>query len=377
MRDRIQIAVTGLRGIPAIWGGIEHHCENLYPRLVEKGYSITVYSRNYYTPPEVTCHKGLRVKRLPTIQRKYSDAALHTFLSLCDIIRNRPDIVHIHGSGPAFFSWIPGLFQPSIKVIFTCHGLDWQRKKWPRWASGLIYLGELSAIRFAAKCIVVSREIQDYFQRVHGLATSYIPNGISPFPYRPPKEIRRWGLSEIPYYLCVTRLVPEKRVEDIIEAFLSRPREPRLVITGDHSGSQDYAQYLRNQYRSHRSIIFTGYQYGAVLEELYSNARAFITASELEGLPITLLEALSAGVPCIASDIGPHREILTGLSEMTFSVGDLHLLSRHMESVDKMTDAEHQEFREKAKAKIRRDFNWESAALSHHILYQSCLLKST
>lgn len=144
----IKISVTGFRGIPATWGGIEHHCENLYSRLAEKGYDITIYARDYYVPKGITRYKGLTIKRLPTLNLKYTDALLHTLISIIHILYVNPDIVHIHGIGPCFFSWLPRIFRPRMKVFFTCHGIDWQRKKWPWLASRLIYLGELSAIFF-------------------------------------------------------------------------------------------------------------------------------------------------------------------------------------------------------------------------------------
>jgi len=120
-RPGIKIAVTGCRGVPATWGGVEQHCENLYSRLAQKGYEITVYARSYYVPKGITAYKGLRIKRLPTLNLKYTDALLHTLFSVIHILFKNPDIVHIHGIGPCFFSWIPRLFRPRMKVFFTCH----------------------------------------------------------------------------------------------------------------------------------------------------------------------------------------------------------------------------------------------------------------
>jgi glycosyltransferase involved in cell wall biosynthesis len=369
----IKIAVTGVRGVPATWGGIEHHCENLYSRLAERGYDITIYARSYYVPEGINSYKGMKIKRLPTLNLKYTDALLHTFFSLIHILFTNPDIVHIHGIGPCFFSWMPRVFRPRMKVFFTCHGLDWQRKKWPWWASRMIYLGEMSAIWFAQCRIVVSRELQRYFDSAHRIKTFYIPNGIKPIPPRGPELIKQWGLTTRGYFLCVGRLVPEKRMEDIIKAFLLHPRSCRLVIVGDNAAAGQYMNDLIKLAANHSSVIFTGYQYGAILEELLSNARAFVTASELEGLPITLLEALSYGVMCVTSNIGPHQELMETLPGLTFPVGDIQAISKQMDEVENMTENQFDDFQQKAIAMISRQFSWDTACNEHNRLYRNSL----
>jgi glycosyltransferase involved in cell wall biosynthesis len=368
-----KIAVTGVRGVPATWGGVEHHCENLYSRLAERGYDITIYARSYYVPKGITAYKGLKIKRLPTLNLKYTDALLHTLFSMIHILFTNPDIVHIHGIGPCFFSWIPRVFRPRMKVFFTCHGLDWQRKKWPWLASKLIYLGELSAILFAQYRIVVSKELQGYFDSAHGIKTFYIPNGITPIPPKEPNLIKQWGLSARRYFLFVGRLVPEKRIEDIVKAYLLNPRVYSLVIVGDNAAAGQYMNNLKRLAENAPSVIFTGYQFGAVLEELLSNARAFITASELEGLPITLLEALSYGVMCVTSDIGPHRELVETLPGLTFPVGDISAISKHMNHLETMNENQYDNFKGKAIAMISEQFSWNTACSEHDRLYRESL----
>lgn len=370
-----RIAVIGLRGVPATWGGIEHHCENLYSRLAEKGYDVTIYARSYYVPKSITAYKGMKIKRLPTLNLKYTDALLHTLFSIIHVLFTNPDIVHIHGIGPCFFSWIPRIFRPKMVVFFTCHGLDWQRRKWPWLASKMIYLGELSAIRYAQYRIVVSRELKKYFDSTHAIDTFYIPNGITPMPPKEANLIKQWGLSAKRYFLCVGRLVPEKRMEDVIKAHLLNPGGYSLVIVGDNAAAGQYMNDLMKLAKDIPSVIFTGYQFGAALEELFSNARAFITASELEGLPITLLEALSYGIMCVTSDIGPHRELMHSLPALTFPVGDIPAISKHMNHIGTMTESEHDHFKEKAISMISQQFSWETSCLEHDRLYQIGLNK--
>lgn len=373
-KPRRRIAVIGVRGVPATWGGVEHHCENLYSRLAEKGYDITIYGRNYYVPEDIELYKGMKIKRLPTLNFKYTDALLHTFFAMIHVLFTNPDIVHIHGIGPCFFSWLPRLFRPRMKVFFTCHGLDWQRKKWPWLASRLIYLGELCAVFFAQYRIVVSKDLQGYFQSVHDIATIYIPNGITPLPAREPELIKQWGLSARRYFLSVGRLVPEKRVEDVIKAFLVHPRASSLVIVGDNAASGQYTSgLLKLAEKKESSVIFTGYQFGDTLQELYSNALAFVTASELEGLPITLLEALSYGIICVTSNIPPHRELVEGLDAPSFAVGDIQSLSKYMDEVETMNAKVLAEFKQKAISMISATFSWDTTCGEHDRLYRNSL----
>ena len=369
----ISIAVTGCRGVPATWGGVEHHCENLYSRLAAMGYDITVYARNYYVPKDTTGYKGLRIKRLPTLNFKYTDALLHTFLCVLHILFGKAQIVHIHGIGPAFFSWIPRLLRPRMKIFFTCHGLDWQRRKWPLWASKLIYLGELSAVRYAHRRIVVSRDLQGHFASVHGIETTYIPNGIEPRPPRPPNRIRQWNLTPRGYFLWVGRIVPEKRVEDLIRAYLTVPRRFPLVIVGDQAAAGAYMSELKQLAGKTPAILFLGYQFGETVEELFSNARGFLSPSELEGLPITLLEALSYGTICAISDIGPHREVTESLPSLSFPVGDIAAISRCLDRVEAMDEQEFNDFSRQAVSMISERFSWETVCSEHDRLYREAL----
>jgi glycosyltransferase involved in cell wall biosynthesis len=368
-----KIAVTGFRGVPATWGGIEHHCENLYSRLAEKGYDITIYARSYYVPKGMSSYKGLKIKRLPTLNFKYTDALLHTLISIVHILFTNPDIVHIHGIGPCFFSWMPRVFRPRMKVFFTCHGIDWQRKKWPELASRLIYLGELSAILFAQYRIVVSRELHNYFYSAHRVETVYIPNGMTPLPHCVPNLIKEWGLSARSYFLCVGRMVPEKRLEDVINAYLQKPRKNKLVIVGDNAASGQYMNGLRELAENNPSIIFTGYRFGVVLQELFSNTRAFVAASELEGLPITLLEALSYGAMCVTSDIGPHREVMETLQGLSFPVGKIQAISDCLDLAETMTENRLEDFKQAAMSLISSRFNWDLACGGHDRLYQKSI----
>ena len=366
------IAVTGLRGVPATWGGVERQCEETYARL-SKRYRIVIYARKPYVPEGLEFYRGLTIRALPTVASKYLEAFVHTGLAVVDALRLRPDILHIYAQGPCLFSWLPRIFRPRMRIFFTCTGLDWRRKKWPWWASRIIYLGELASVLFPHYRIVVSKALQEYYKHRHGVATTYIPNGVEPVARRPPNRIRPFGLSGRDYFLFVGRLVPEKRVEDLIEAYSRQALTSKLVIVGDSAGTEDYAAGLRDKAGGRASVIFTGYQYGETLQELYSNARAFVAPSELEGLPLTLLEAMSFGLPCIASDIPPHREVVEATDGFLYPLAQVAELARQMVEVDGMSEKELCRVGNRAQELLESHYSWDKVADQIDRLYQESL----
>lgn len=372
-RGAVRVAVTGLRGIPATWGGIEHHCEQLYTRLAERGYAITVYGRSGYVPKHLTSYRGIRIRCLPTITTKYTETALHTLCATAAIIADNPDIVHFHAQGPCLFSWLPRLLRPRMKVFFTCHGLDWQRRKWPAWASRFLRLGEWCSVVFPHCRIMVARHLQDYYQTNYQISAVYVPNGI--VVHEPPgsAKIATLGLSPRSYVLWVGRIVPEKRLEDVITAYCTAPRPYRLVIVGESADTRGYLERLQTMAGGSDRIMFLGYQYGDTLHQLYANACACIAASELEGLPLTLLEALSFGTVCVASDIPPHREVLAPLPGYLFRTGDTAALARCMHEAVLLDEAVRARYGSAAREMIARGYSWDAAAEELDRLYREAV----
>ncbi len=371
-KEMAKIAVTGLRGVPATWGGVEHQCEQTYARLAARGHQVTIYARTHYVPEGMDFYRGMTVRRLPTINTRYTEAFVHTFLSVLDIIRTQPRIVHIYAQGPCLFSPLVRLFRPRIRIFFTCTGLDWQRKKWPRWASRVIRLGEVFSALFPHYRITVSKDLQNYYRTVYGVSTHYIPNGVEKAKRRAPAIIRDFGLEGGGYFLSVGRLVPEKRIEDLVKAFLAGPRRSKLVIVGGSAGTEEYVERLKEAAAGARNIIFAGYQFGDALAEFFSNALAFVTPSELEGLPLTLLEAMSYGLPCIISDIPPHMEVLDD-HRFKFPVGDVRALSNLMNEIEGMEESELAAVGRHAVEIVERRFDWDGIADQIERLYMESL----
>jgi len=303
----MKIAMVGQKGIPATYGGIERHVEEIATRLVERGHQVSVYSRLYYSRHRGP-YRGVENKRLPSIHTKHFDAISHTALASLHATFAGYDIVHFHALGPSIFSFLPRI--TGARTVVTVHGLDWQRGKWGKFAAGFLKFCEIPSVRFPSGTIVVSQTLARYFREKHNAETVVIPNGTNPGTLRPASRIKRWGLDKHPYILWVGRLVPEKGCHFLIEAFRKLNTDMRLVMAGGSSFSDDYVQSLERLREGDERIQMIGYVYGEVLDELWSNAYVIVQPSILEGLSIALIEALSFGRCAVVSDIPENLEVV-------------------------------------------------------------------
>lgn len=306
--DRARIAVVGSKGIPATFGGIERHVAELTSCLVTRGYSVRVYCRPYYSNVSGEYH-GVVLVTLPTIYTKHLDAITHSFLSTVHALFSGVDIIHYHAQGPSVLAFLPRLL--GVRTVVTVHGLDWKREKWNRTASSLLRFGEYASAKFPDRTIVVSRALEQHYEEKYGKDVSYIPNGLALRQPLAPKQITRmFGLRGRDYVLFVGRLVPEKGCHYLIDAFRGLRTDLRLVIAGGSSHTDEYVSRLHEEGKEDPRVLFTGYVHGEVLTELYSNAYIYTLPSDLEGLSLSLLEALSLGGAVLASDIPENEEIL-------------------------------------------------------------------
>ena len=213
------------------------------------------------------------------------------------------DVVHIHAEGPAFFSWLPKMF--GKRVVVTIHGVDWQREKWQSgFGSKFIRQGEKNAVKYADEIIVLSKGVQDYFKETYDRKTHFIPNGVNRPQIREANLITdKFGLKKDSYILFLGRLVPEKGIRYLVEAFKNVRTDKKLVIAGGSSDTDSFMTELKELAKDDNRILFTGFVQGAMLDELYSNAYIYTLPSDLEGMPLSLLEAMSYGNCCLVSDI--------------------------------------------------------------------------
>jgi glycosyltransferase involved in cell wall biosynthesis len=324
-QKRTRVAFIGGRGVFSKYSGIEAYYEEVGKRLVELGYDVTVYCRTYFTPARKT-YNGMRLVRLPTIRSKHLETLVHTLLSSIHAALSGCDIVHYHAQGPALFAFLPQLF--GKKTTVTIQGLDWRRKKWGRFASRVLRLGELASARVPDATMVVSRALQEYYRLNYGVETAYVPNGAALRQRNGLAYLTQWGLEPDSYILFAGRLSPEKNCHLLIDAYEKLTTSVKLVFAGGSSHSDAYMDSLR-RHASDR-VVFTDWVAGDALSELLTNAALFVLPSDLEGLSLALLDAMGAGTCVLTSDIPENREVVEGVG-FIFRAGDVADLARMLD----------------------------------------------
>jgi len=308
----MKVAFIGAKGVPPKFGGVEVHVDELSRGLVRMGGQAVVYVRNWYTPPRLRTHGGVRLVHLPTIRTKHLDAAVHSFLATVHCLFTDADVVHYHGIGPGAFSVLARTV--GRRVLVTVHRLDWAADKWSPPARMMLKLAERLAVGSAHAVVAVSGDTARHIRRRHGVEATVIPNAVPPAQRRPLSGMGpRFGLEARKFVLFLGRLVPEKRPDWLVRAFLEAPASfegLKLVLAGGASGTEGYVQRMRGMAGGDPRIVFTGNVAGEDKEELLANALLFVLPSRLEGHPIALLEARGYGLGCLVSDIDAHREVM-------------------------------------------------------------------
>ena len=316
MKKRLTVAMFGQKRLTRE-GGVEIVVKELCTRMAQRGYQITCYNRSghhvsgaEFDSNEETEYLGIRQKSVLTIEKKGLAAVSSSFFAALYSAFGKYDVVHIHAEGPAFFSWIPKLF--GKRVVVTIHGLDWSREKWKSgFGSKFIRQGEKNAVKYADEIIVLSKGVQDYFKDTYGRETHFIPNGVNRPEIKEAKLItEKFGLTKDSYILFLGRLVPEKGIRYLVEAFKNVKTDKKLVIAGGSSDTDSFMKELKELAKGEDRILFTGFVQGEMLEELYSNAYIYTLPSDLEGMPLSLLEAMSYGNCCLVSDIPECAEVV-------------------------------------------------------------------
>jgi len=363
----MKIAFIGQKGVPATHGGVERHVEELGARLVELGHEVTVFTRPNYTPRSLSEHRGMRLKSLPTLGTKHLDAIVHSKLATLACWGGGYDIVHYHAIGPCLVSPLARL--RGRKVVATIHGQDWRRGKWGGLASWILRLGEWMALHVPHATISVSDSLAAQYAAAGSRRVVYIPNGISIDPGDDLTALADAGVRPGEFVFFAGRLVPEKGCHHLLAAWSELDTALRLVVAGDTSHSDSYVESLRTM--ATESVVFTGYEYGARLAALFRHCALFVLPSDLEGLPIVLLEALAYGAPVLASDIPPNAEVL-GEQGSYFRAGDVESLRASLKACLADADGLHDRA-EMLRERAVREYDWNRVAQSTADLYESIL----
>ncbi len=364
----MKIAMIGQKQIPSREGGVEIVVEELATRMVLRGHAVTCYNRSLSQKKTPKNYKGVKLIKNFTIRKKGLAAMTSSLIGSIKILFSNCDVVHYHAEGPCTMIWIPKFFSHK-RILATIHGLDWQRSKWSGFATKYIHWGEKMAVRYADEIIVLSRNMQDYFWNTYRRRTCFIPNAISKPEKRDANIIRQaYGLEKDSYILFLGRIVPEKGVHYLIEAFKALSTSKKLVIAGGSSDTEEYFHSLKKQAIGNKNILFTGFVEGEILEELYSNCYLYCLPSDLEGMPMSLLEAMSYGNCCLVSDIAECREVVEKKA-ITFRAGSVASLKQ---ALNRLLQNEKivQKYKEQAQSFILKKYNWEQVVTETLKLYE-------
>lgn len=380
----MRIAVVGGRGIPSTYSGVETIVENLFAYFAEQGHKITVYCRSGVLDSPVGNYRDIQLVRAPAIPGKLETVS-HTVASCLHAMRKgalndngQPfDLVSFHAIPPNIAQRICAMSR--VPTISHVHGLDHQREKWKGLGARLILQAEREMVRHAAQIVTVNRSLVGYYREKYGIEAALLPNGIHPVSdaFTPDRAtLARFGLEPGKFLVTISRLVPEKRHNDVIAAFAKVNTDCKLVIVGEGHQSDGYVESIYRQAAADPRIVFTGLQKGDALQTLFRCARLYVSASELEGLPSSLLECMDRKVCAIVSDIPPHRELMERIEgyDLLFDVGDVAALAdritRSLESPD------HAEtLAQRMRAMVRRDYAWPVLAAATESLYRDVLAR--
>lgn len=365
----MKIFVTGTRGLPDIPGGVEKHCQELYPRIVAAGHEVILATRTTYVEERLDAWSGVKLTHIFAPRKKSLEAILHTFLAILKARTLSPDIVHIHAIGPALM--IPFARLLGLKVVVTNHGPDYDRQKWGGAAKFMLRLGEKLGGIFANEVIVISTVIAEIIRKRCGRESNLIYNGVPvPIKSKNTDYLENKGIKPGNYLLAVARFVPEKGLHDLVQAFRKIEGDTQLVIAGDADHESEYSRNLKEMAAEDPRIILTSYITGEELNQVYSHAHLFVLPSYHEGLPICLLEAMSYGLPVLVSDIPANKEVDLP-KERFYKCGDTAELCNKLETLlEKPLTADEQR---STREQIEQKYNWDQIADETIAVYQKAL----
>lgn len=367
----MKIAMIGHKRIPSREGGVEIVVEELATRLVNDNYKVDVYNRkgnnvsnkNIKTK-RIKNYKNVNIITIPTINKKGLDALIYSFLATIRALFGKYNCIHYHAEGSCAMLWIPHLFK--IRTVVTIHGLDWQRSKWGGFATKYIKFGEKCAAKYADEIIVLSKNVQEYFKKTYNRDTNFIPNGINRPTVRVAKTIKeKYNLDKENYILFLARIVPEKGLDYLIDAYKQLDTDKKLVIVGGPSHTDEYYKKIQDKIQDDDRIIMTGFVQGEELEELYSNSYLYCLPSDIEGMPLSLMEAMSYGKNCLVSNIDENLQVI-GKYGVSFKKSDIQDLKNKLEeSLDEKNRLEEKEISDY----ILKKYNWDDVVKKTEQLY--------
>lgn len=356
----MKIAMIGHKRIPSREGGVEIVVEELSTRMAAQGHDVYVYNRKGKNIQDKNAkqeklkeYKGVNIKDTFTFENKSLNAIIYTIVATFKCLFGHYDVIHYHAEGPCSMIWIPHLL--GIRTVATIHGLDWQRSKWGGFATKYLKFGEKMAAKYADEIIVLSKYVQDYFKETYNRDTQFIPNGVNKPTIREANIIKeKWGLEKDNYILFLGRIVPEKGVHYLLNSFKKIKMDKKLVIAGGSSHTNDYLDEIKKNASEDERVILTGFVEGEVIDELFSNSCLYVLPSDLEGMPIALLEAMSYGCPVLTSDIEECTQVAAEFGNV-FKKSNVHDLEKKLRKLIRESKSRNKEISDY----ILEKYNWD------------------
>lgn len=366
----MKVAIIGHKQIPGRSGGVEVVVEELATRLAAMGFDVTAYNRKARGAKSPARLEGVRLVDVPTPDNKELNAAVYSYLATALAVAWGADVIHYHALGPAASLWLAKLF--GKKVVVTVHGLNYKTPKWKGLGSRYIKFGERLSMRRADEVVVLSRAIQSYYESEYGRSCRFLPNGLD-MPERVADDsiLDRLGIRGRDFLLCVSRLVPGKGLEALVEAYGRVAADAQLVIAGDSDHVEDFKRALRESARGDGRIRFVGFTGKRDLCALYASARLFVLPSEAEGMPMSLLEAMWFDCPCLVSDIPENTEVLEGHG-YTFRVGDVDDLAARLAELTSPFPG-----RQETRRLVAQNHDWDRVADATAQIYEEVISPGT
>jgi len=359
----MKIAIMGIRGIPANYGGFETFAEELAPRLVERGHEVTVYGRSNNIKHNGEYYKGVRLVILPTISHKYFDTVAHTFLCAVHALKEPYDAVLVCNSANSSFAWIPRL--AGQKVALNVDGLEWKRAKWNALGKAFYKMSERIAIYAPNEVVTDARDIEKYYLEKYKKRSTFIPYGAPIERVHTHEVLDRFNLQPRKYVLYVSRLEPENNAHLVVQAYEKVKSDLPLVIVGDAPYNAEYIQQLKST--KDPRIIFTGFVFGQGYREFQSHAYFYIQATEVGGTHPALIESMGHGNCVLANDVPEHREVLSeaGLYFTTQQPDDLRTKMQLL--LDQPATVER--YRTLAVERIKANYTWDRITEQYERLF--------
>jgi glycosyltransferase involved in cell wall biosynthesis len=363
----LRVAAFGFRSLTGVEGGIETHARELYPRLAELGCHVTVMTRAPYDRGQRASRDTVVTRPLYAPRGHGIEAAAHALLAAIECIANRPDVVHIHGIGPAVVT--PLLRLCGLCVVVTHHGHDYDADKWGRVARFALRLSESIGVRSADAVITVSQSLRRDVLRTFGVPGHAIYNGCRSAQEAavPPGDAALAAASAGRFVLVVGRLTPHKRVEDALAAFAALPDPDLRIVVCGKPLHDAYCARLRIHAARDKRVLLAGYVPPEQLAWLYGRAACTIMASSYEGMPLAVLEALANNSRVIVSDIPAHLELALP-ADCYYPLGNLDALTERLRGVLSEPDAERP-------ARLGPQFDWGTIARQTLAVFEAARLR--